>query len=190
MTYIGNLDYWDDKFKSRGDKALSPDQSLVDNISMLKKGRVLDLACGDGRNSLYLASLSWIVTGLDFSLHALERLNRFSAEYDYDIETRKVDLSKENAFEALGSFDTIIINHYKISPNLMMQVHEHLTDQGTLFVSGFSKDHPVDNKIKSNDLILEEDFESLVGMKLIHHETFSDQRGHFVTFIYKKDKHE
>ena len=36
-------------------------------------GRALDLACGEGRNALWLAEQGWTVTAVDFSAVALER---------------------------------------------------------------------------------------------------------------------
>ena len=37
------------------------------------RGRALDLACGEGRNSIWLAERGWQVTGVDFSSVAIER---------------------------------------------------------------------------------------------------------------------
>ncbi len=55
MDYMGNKEYWDDKFDKRSNNPLSPEISLVENIACFKQGSVLDLACGDGRKCLVFA---------------------------------------------------------------------------------------------------------------------------------------
>lgn len=71
MEYMGDKTYWDSKFEIRGDNLLSPEKALVNNIGYLKRGTVLDVACGDGRNALYLLQKGFDVTGVDFSNKAL-----------------------------------------------------------------------------------------------------------------------
>ena len=40
---------------------LEPAQFLVENIELLPKGRVLDVAMGGGRNAIYLAKMGFVV---------------------------------------------------------------------------------------------------------------------------------
>ncbi|MBW2282173.1 MAG: class I SAM-dependent methyltransferase, partial [Deltaproteobacteria bacterium] len=42
------------------------------------QGRALDLACGEGRNSIWLASQGWRVTAVDFSDVAIERARKLA----------------------------------------------------------------------------------------------------------------
>jgi 2-polyprenyl-3-methyl-5-hydroxy-6-metoxy-1,4-benzoquinol methylase len=44
-----------------------PNRLLVDAVAKRKPGRALDVAMGQGRNALYLASRGWKVTGVNFS---------------------------------------------------------------------------------------------------------------------------
>lgn len=48
-------------------------RALVDVVSPLKPGSALDLGCGEGGDSLWLAEAGWQVTGADISATALER---------------------------------------------------------------------------------------------------------------------
>ena len=56
-------------------------------------GRVLDLACGEGRNAIWLASRGWQVTAADFSAVALERGRKLAAERDVELEWVEADVT-------------------------------------------------------------------------------------------------
>jgi SAM-dependent methyltransferase len=50
-----------------------PNRFLVAEAARLGPGRALDLACGEGRNAVWLAERGWRVTGVDFSEVGLEK---------------------------------------------------------------------------------------------------------------------
>lgn len=47
---------------------------LVNNMALVHKGRALDIACGMGRNTHYLADNGFIVDAVDFSDYALKQV--------------------------------------------------------------------------------------------------------------------
>ena len=49
------------------ENSFEPAQFLVQNVELLPKGRVLDVAMGSGRNAIYLAGLGFDVEGVDIS---------------------------------------------------------------------------------------------------------------------------
>ncbi len=51
---------------------------FVATLESLPPGRALDLACGEGRNAIWLASLGWHVTAVDFSPVAIEKARALS----------------------------------------------------------------------------------------------------------------
>jgi cyclopropane fatty-acyl-phospholipid synthase-like methyltransferase len=58
-----------------------PDESLVDYIEnklLPEKGIVLELGCGNGRNSIYFCKNGFTVDGIDFSETAIEEANEKS----------------------------------------------------------------------------------------------------------------
>ncbi len=57
-----------------------PNVFLVDEAAGLAAGRALDLACGEGRNAVWLAEQGWAVTGVDFSDAGLDKGRRLAAE--------------------------------------------------------------------------------------------------------------
>ena len=50
-----------------------PNRFLVAEAEALPPGRALDVACGEGRNAVWLAERGWQVTGVDFSEVGLEK---------------------------------------------------------------------------------------------------------------------
>lgn len=57
-----------------------PNRFVAAELVGLPPGRALDLACGEGRNAIWLAGLGWRATGVDFSAVAIERARRLAAE--------------------------------------------------------------------------------------------------------------
>ena len=73
---------WDERYRSEGLKHSTPTPLLVEIASQLKPGRALDLACGTGRNAVWLAEHGWTVTAVDGSPAAIEILQKTSPEID------------------------------------------------------------------------------------------------------------
>ncbi|MSU00851.1 class I SAM-dependent methyltransferase [Tissierella sp. DSM 105185] len=191
MEYMGNKEYWDERFKQRNDKPLSPEGVLIDNINCFKKGSVLDIACGDGRNALFFLENGFKITGVDFSLNALERLKRFAEKSNHSIETRQIDLSKPSGLKDIGIFDNIVINHYRLSEENLVDIESHISDDGILFISGFGYKHKVDERIRKQDLIQPMDIEMLKkSFQLIKYIEDDSKRGFLVTYILKKKSSE
>ncbi len=187
MVYMGDESFWDDKFGCRSDRPLNPEEAIVENVKYFKNGTVLDIACGDGRNSLFLLEKGFKVKGVDFSTKALLRLEKFAARNNYEVETELIDLSEDDALKNIGVFDDVLVNHFRVSKSIMHDLKNHLSYGGVLFVSGFGHKHKPDLKIRKEDLIQPDDFESLKNdFELLHYEEFEDERGFFVTYIYRK----
>ena len=63
-----------------------PNAFLAEEAATLAPGRALDLACGEGRNAVWLAEQGWAVTGVDFSDVGLDKGRRMAAERGVDVE--------------------------------------------------------------------------------------------------------
>jgi len=157
------------------------------NINYFKKGSVLDIACGDGRNTIFLLENDFKVTGIDFSIKALERLERFAERLNYSVDLQQIDLSISGGLSNIGIFDNILINHYRLNQEQIMDIENHISDNGILFFSGFGHKHKADKKIRKEDLLHPTDFEILKNsFELIKYIENEDERGFFVLYIFKK----
>ena len=69
-----------------------PNRFLVAEVSGLAPGRALDLACGEGRNAVWLARRGWHVTGVDFSEVAIEKARRLEGARKVEVNWLVADL--------------------------------------------------------------------------------------------------
>lgn len=68
---------WDARYAAAGQVwSLEPNQFVASELGDLPPGSAVDLACGEGRNAIWLAQRGWQVTGIDFSQVAIERARR------------------------------------------------------------------------------------------------------------------
>ena len=63
-----------------------PNLFLPPEVADLEPGRALDLASGEGRNAVWLATQGWQVTAVDFSSVGVEKGARLAAERGVDVE--------------------------------------------------------------------------------------------------------
>jgi len=107
------LDEWNERYRSRDQLDLTPARLLVDTATELTPGRALDLACGAGRNALWLAQHGWKVTAIDGAEEAIRLLR----EHDAGIDTRVLDLESDAPlpFED-ESFDLVVILYFLHRP--------------------------------------------------------------------------
>lgn len=72
-----------------------------------KKGKVLDLGCGQGRDAIALAKLGYAVTGIDHSKVGIEQMNHVAKTYNLDLVGQVEDIY---AFENFEEFDFILLD--------------------------------------------------------------------------------
>ncbi len=98
----------------------APSPFLTANAHMIPKGKVLDVATGQGRHALYLASHGYDVVGLDRDAEVLNALARTAGERRLsNLVTRTIDLERHpNTAPSLGEqeYDGIVVFFYLFRP--------------------------------------------------------------------------
>jgi len=71
---------WDERYSATGFVwATGPNQFVEAELAGLAPGRAIDLAAGEGRNTVWLAERGWRVTAVDFSRVGLDKGRALSA---------------------------------------------------------------------------------------------------------------
>jgi SAM-dependent methyltransferase len=104
---------WNEKRRERlTDGYNQPSSFLVADVEELPPGRALDLACGMGRNAIWLAEHGWRVTAVDYSEVALAEARRRAAARDVDVEWVLADVTEW--VPAVGAFDLVCVFYLQL----------------------------------------------------------------------------
>jgi SAM-dependent methyltransferase len=100
---------WDLKYSEMdAEEAPEPTPLVVRAVEGIAPGRALDLACGAGRDAVWLAEHGWAVTAVDGSRAGIEIVKRRSAKVD----ARVADLEKHEFVVEAGAWDLILMIRY------------------------------------------------------------------------------
>ena len=121
--------------------SMHPNQFAAAELADLPPGRALDLAAGEGRNSVWLAERGWSVTAVDFSRVGLDKGRRLSAARgvaDGQVDWVVADLSEYEP--ARGAYELVLIAYLQVNQALRARVlaaaAAALAPGGTLLVIG------------------------------------------------------
>jgi tellurite methyltransferase len=159
---------------------------LKDNISLLPKNKALDLAMGEGRNGVYLATQGFDVLGLDISPIGLNKAQQLAKHFNTTIQTRVVDL--ENYQLEKNSYDVIICTYY-LQRDLFNQIKASLKPGGMVLIETFNSDYlkysrfPKKYLLKHNELL-----EIFKDFKVIRYQMYDDGKEAFSSIIAQKSK--
>lgn len=118
---------WDARYADLGPvTALQPNRFVAMETAQLPPGRVLDLACGEGRNAVWLAAQGWQVTGIDFSEVAIERARRLADARRVSAEFVVGDVFAIPLERA--RYDLVLIAYLQVGPEQRGAVLERAVD--------------------------------------------------------------
>lgn len=134
----GDYDRWEERYSRPGRKRHMPDSLLLEHWSELAGPRVLDVACGEGRNALFLAERGLRVCGIDRSPTAVAKARQWAAERGLDCEFLLWDL---DTLTLPGSgYDSIVVTRYW-QPELGAFLEAALRPGGILLYETYTKQY-------------------------------------------------
>jgi 2-polyprenyl-3-methyl-5-hydroxy-6-metoxy-1,4-benzoquinol methylase len=134
---------WNRRYREPGFSPFpdAPGEWLVEHRELLERrggGRALDVACGDGRNSRYLAELGFSVVAADVSDVAVDALATAARERGLPVAARVVDLEAESL--PAGEYD-VIVNLNFLQRDLFGALEAGLRPGGLLVFETFAPAH-------------------------------------------------
>jgi len=141
---IEDKERWDKKYKSN----IIPSKivEVVENYAKLATGKsALDIACGMGRNSKFLAESGFDVHALDISEVAIESLK--------DIENIRAEIVDFDSYSLKENSYDLIVCTYFLERKLFPQIEKALKEDGIFIFETFM--HDAENtKVPSNKSFL------------------------------------
>jgi 2-polyprenyl-3-methyl-5-hydroxy-6-metoxy-1,4-benzoquinol methylase len=134
-----NRDDWNARYAAGGLLwGFEPNRFVAAETATLAPGRALDLACGEGRNAIWLAERGWNVRGIDYSDVAIERARQLARDRGVDLELAvgdvlAVPLEKQ-------AFELVLIAYVQLPVSerlrLLDRAAEAVSPGGTLLLIG------------------------------------------------------
>jgi SAM-dependent methyltransferase len=115
-----------------------PNRFVVAEVQDLAPGRALDIAAGEGRNSVWLASWGWQVTAVDFSAAGLGKGRRLAEARGVAVDWVHADV-RDYQPEA-GSFQLVLVAYLQLAESeldgVLRRTATGLAPGGVLLVVG------------------------------------------------------
>ncbi len=175
---------WDDIYE--GTAAVSPvDPHLQALVPKLQPKTALDLGCGAGQNSVWLASQGWTVTGVDFARNAITQAKAAAERADVEVSFVVGDLVD---WEPDSTYD-LVVSTYALPPEGPGRTHalrmaaDAVAPGGTLLISEFDVSLAGEGWMAAQDLT---SVEEVIG----HLDGFEVERAEVETTRHAHGDHE
>jgi SAM-dependent methyltransferase len=137
---------WDERYGHEGLLwTAEPNRFLVAEVSGLSPGRALDVACGEGRNAVWLAEQGWTVTGVDFSPIGLDKARRLAAGRGVEVTFVLADV---RTYQSEPDFDLVVVLYLHLPAPARTEAFGRaaaaLRRGGTLLVLGHDSTNLID----------------------------------------------
>ncbi len=132
-----NSEDWDKRYREKELVwSAGPNQFVVQEVEGLAVGRALDVACGEGRNAIWLQEQGWKVKAMDYSPVAIEKARTRSEELGLGIEWQVGDATTDIA----GQYDLILLAYLHLpreqTKKCLDLAANALAPKGTILIIG------------------------------------------------------
>ncbi len=133
---------------------IAPSSFLLENFDLLPQGLALDLAMGDGRNAIYLASRGFDVDGVDADPEAVSRARAAARKLGVPIRAVVGNLQDGTYILPIETYNVIVCINYLYRP-LFEDIRAGLLPGGVVLYQTFTDEQPRFGKPRNPDHLLE-----------------------------------
>jgi tellurite methyltransferase len=127
-------DKWDARYRAGAyEERAHPTALLAEWLDRLPRGSALDVACGAGRNAVFLAAAGHAVDAVDISSAALERGHATAEQRGVDIGWHCADLEERPGALPRGPYDLVVWVRY-VNAALWPEIVSRLAPAGHVLV--------------------------------------------------------
>jgi len=154
LNLAGGMAAWSGPRDFGASPLRGPAAWLIDNADLLPRGgKVLDVACGRGRQALLLASAGFDVHAIDRDEDAIQFLQATADRLGLSLSCEVVDLEAETIPDLPGPCDAILVFNYLHRP-LMGALRAALAPGGRLFYETFTAQQAQQGRPKNPAFLL------------------------------------
>jgi SAM-dependent methyltransferase len=118
--------YWNERYAAQGELwGAGANRFVIAELTGLTPRRVLDLACGQGRNAVWLAQQGHAVTAVDWSDVAIEQAGAIAAKAGVEVEFLARDLLQWDPEP--GVYDLVLLAYVQLPEVYRKAVHAKAT---------------------------------------------------------------
>ena len=165
---------WNERYKNLTHKPPVNDYLQRFAPKLPKKGRALDIGCGVGQNSEFLANMGWEVDAVDISEEGLAKIADQSSIHPYCMDIRDFEIKKEQ-------YDLILSINF-LDPTLFSNIKEGLKRGGVFIIQTFTPKSDMNPKFTIEPKELLKAFE---GLHVLYYDSFNE--GKQVVLVAQKD---
>lgn len=145
--------FWEETYKLAGYKTFGDASSEIISLakSLPTNANILDVGCGDGRNSLYLSSIGHSVDAFDISSNAVRKLRFLAEQSDLNIDIQESALQDyifKKEYDLIISSGVYQFVDKRIALEFMKKTQRHTKVNGYHFVVVFIDTLPIPEEIK------------------------------------------
>lgn len=135
--------FWNEYYKNTDVPWTTPDAGFVAEVMHLPTGSALELGCGEGADSIWLAKRNWEVTAVDFAPAAIENLTQAAQTQGVNVKGIVADVT---TYQSDEKYDLVFICYIHLCRDERHQMlncaTKLLTPDGILVYIGIAQSSP------------------------------------------------
>ena len=132
-------------------------RNLFGELAVSESTKVLDLACGKGRHSIFVNTMGYDTTGVDLSAESIDRAKKSESDnlhfFQHDMRLPLPGMSFDlvlNLFTSFGYFEDKTHNE-----KMLTSIHDYLSEDGKLVIDFFNAETVLNNLVGTETKLID-----------------------------------